>query len=253
MSEPIRRTVWDELGDRIYRRRYESLDLNVGLVVDGDEVLVIDSRASHHQADVLIEEIRQVTPHPVTVLVNTHHHWDHTFGNARFTDGTIIGHDRCRSRLADDGEAARAGVLDMDGLGAAGQRQIEAVVITPPDTTFSDRLTVPVGDRTVELRHHGRGHTDNDIVVEIDDVLFAGDLVEEGAAPWFGDGYPTEWVATLDRMLEDVRGPVLPGHGDVVDRDFVREQRDLIARAVAGEPVFPDPTMRDIERRLASH
>ncbi len=55
MSATLGGTVWDELGDRIYRRRYESLDLNVGLVLDGDEVLVIDSRATHDQADVLLE------------------------------------------------------------------------------------------------------------------------------------------------------------------------------------------------------
>ncbi len=93
-------------------------------------------------------------------------------------------------------------------------------------------------------------HTDNDIVIGIDDVVFAGDLIEESAAPWFGDGYPTEWVATLDRLLDDVTGPVVPGHGDVVDRGFVLSQRDLIARAVAGEAVFPPGTMEDIRVRM---
>ena len=78
------------------------------------------------------------------------------------------------------------------------------------------------GGRRIELRHLGRGHTDNDIVVIVPDadVLFAGDLVEAGAPPFFGDGYPIEWPATVERMVELVTGAVVPGHGDVGDRGF---------------------------------
>lgn len=75
---------WDELAEGVFRRRYESLDLNIGLVVGGDGALVIDTRASHGQARVLRQDIRKVTSEPVRWVINTHYHWDHVFGNTMF-------------------------------------------------------------------------------------------------------------------------------------------------------------------------
>ena len=63
------------------------------------------------------------------------------------------------------------------------------VVLDPPDRTFAETAYVDVGDRRVELRHIGLGHTDHDIVIKVPDaaVTFAGDLIENGAVPAFGD------------------------------------------------------------------
>lgn len=242
---------WQELGDGVFRRRWESLDLNVGLIVTESAALVIDSRANHAQADELIDEIRLITQAPVTHLVNTHHHWDHTFGNARFPATDIVGHVRCRRELIENGEAARQSLLDADWLPDEAKPLFAEVQITPPEITFDERLEIELGERVVTLTHLGRGHTDNDIIVQIDDVLFAGDLVEEGAPPQFGDAHPREWPGTLDRLIERVSGIVVPGHGDVVDRDFIEGQRDQITRAIDGEPVFPEQIMTQIRDRLA--
>lgn len=242
---------WQELGDGVFRRRWESLDLNVRLIVAESAALVIDSRANHAQADELIDEIRLITQAPVTHLVNTHHHWDHTFGNARFPAADIVGHVRCRRELIENGEAARQSLLDADWLPDEAKPLFAEVQITPPEITFDERLEIELGERVVTLTHLGRGHTDNDIIVQIDDVLFAGDLVEEGAPPQFGDAHPREWPGTLDRLIERVSGIVVPGHGDVVDRDFIEGQRDQITRAIDGEPVFPEQIMTQIRDRLA--
>ena len=103
---------------------------------------------------------------------------------------------------------------------------LATLVIDPPDRTFDDSATIEVGGRRVELRHLGRGHTDADIVVSVPDadVLFAGDLLENDAVPYFGDGYPIEWPATVARLLAMVSGPVVPGHGSIGDRTFVERQ-----------------------------
>jgi glyoxylase-like metal-dependent hydrolase (beta-lactamase superfamily II) len=138
----------------------------------------------------------------------------------------------------------------------------DEVEITPPDRTFLSEETVVFGGRGFRFRHLGRGHTDNDIVVEIADsaVLFAGDLIEEGNPPAFQDSFPLEWPDTVGRMLEDIAGPVVPGHGALVDRDHVRrQQRDLAAvaelavdhhasgmsarQAAALDGPFPSPTL----------
>lgn len=242
--------TWQELGDRVFRRRYASLDLNVGLVVGDDHVLVIDSRAHHGQADDLLAEVRTVTTRPVTLLVNTHHHWDHTFGNARFVDAEVVGHERCRELLLAEGEQVRAELATAHWLPPEVRRAVAAVELRPPTRLLADRLLLDLGGRTIELAFLGRGHTDNDVVATVDDVVFAGDLVEEGAPPSFEDSHPREWVETLGRLVAMVTGPVVPGHGDVVDRAFVEEQRDRIARAVAGEQVFPDRVMAAVRERL---
>ncbi|HET9853142.1 MAG TPA: MBL fold metallo-hydrolase, partial [Candidatus Limnocylindrales bacterium] len=76
------------------------------------------------------------------------------------------------------------------------------------------------------LSYLGRGHTDTDIAIEVPDanVLFAGDLLEEGATPSFGDSYPLEWPDTVERLLPLATGAVVPGHGAVGDRAFVETQ-----------------------------
>jgi glyoxylase-like metal-dependent hydrolase (beta-lactamase superfamily II) len=90
---------------------------------------------------------------------------------------------------------------------------------------------VDLGGRRVELRHLGLGHTDHDIVVGVPDasVLFAGDLIENGAVPFFGDGYPLDWPETAHRVAELVVGVVVPGHGDHAGRAFAEEQAASIS------------------------
>ena len=94
--------------------------------------------------------------------------------------------------------------------------ELAEVVLDPPDRTFPEQATICLDDgREVELRYLGRGHTDNDIVLRIDgaDVLCAGDLLENGATPSFGDGYPMDWPATAEALLALVgaRTVVVPG------------------------------------------
>ena len=112
-------SVFDELGDGVFRRRYESLDLNIGVVIGEEAVLLVDSRASHRQADQLRAELTTLTSLPVGWVVNTHFHWDHTWGNARFPEAALWGHEQCRSEMIDNGEAARRQVLERIAQGAA--------------------------------------------------------------------------------------------------------------------------------------
>lgn len=221
--------MFDEIGDRVFRRRYESLDLNIGVVVGEDEVLVIDTRASHRQADELRAELAALTALPVRHLVNTHWHWDHVWGNARFPEGTITGHANCLPALIERGEEARRDVLAW--MPDEHHPAVLEVEIVPPSETLTAMRDIVVGGRTVELRHHGRGHTDADLVIHVPDagVTFMGDLIEEGAPPSFGDSYPLEWPITLDVILPTLQSVVVPGHGDVVDRAFVESQRDELA------------------------
>lgn len=236
---------WEEIGAQIFRRRYASLDLNIGLIVGEDEALIVDTRATSAQADELVEHIRSVTNSPVHWVVNTHHHWDHTFGNDRFPDSEIVGHVECAVQLLATGDAMKSqikGLVPPDDHAA-----IDAIELVPPATTFHDELDLDVGGRLVQLRFFGRGHTNNDIAVRVDEVVFAGDLLEESAPPWFGDGYPLEWPDTVERMLDNAA--FVPGHGDVMDRvaaagqlDELRQVRDKVEECTqTGSPITEGP------------
>ena len=211
----------------MYVRRHESFDLNVGLVVGAAACAVIDTRLSHAQGRDLAASVRRVTAQP-WLVVNTHGHFDHCFGNTVFLPAEIWGHERAVQMLQAHGEIKRR-------YFARQIPDLDEVVITPPNRTFGDVATLDLGGRRVELRHLGLGHTDNDIVVEVPDadVVFAGDLVEEGAPPVFNDAFPLDWSSTLDRLADRVVGAVVPGHGDVVNRAYVRDQSILHAAVAA--------------------
>ena len=219
---------WREIGERVFVRRHVSYDLNVGLIVGTQRCLVVDTRASLGEGTDLAAAVRSVTPLPWTV-VNTHSHFDHYLGNAAFPGAPIWASRSCAEAIAAHGAEQRDAVAD-------GPDDVHQAPIVAPTHTFTTTASLDLGERTATLSFPGRGHTDNDVVVTVADarVTFAGDLVEEGAPPSFGDAFPLDWPTTLDTLIAaGPDGPVVPGHGAVVDWAFVREQRDLLARVAA--------------------
>ena len=241
MSSP-----WREVGDRVWVRRYESLDQTIGAVGGDAGLVVIDTRSSHRLADELRADLERL-PGSLAAVVNTHGHWDHAFGNARFVPTPIWGHVRCATMITERGEEMRPRAQRAYPSEAIGE-----VELTPPTDLFEESATLNLGDRQVELRYLGRGHTDNDIVVVLPEasVLFAGDLLENAPAPAFGDSYPIAWVATGHSLLGLVEGVVVPGHGDPFDRAFAERQvADLavlaeLAKEVASGAIGVDEALR---------
>ena len=254
---------WVEIGDRCFVRRYAFYDQNIGLILGDGEALVIDTRSTYGQAREIVEHVREVTGDPITVVVDTHGHFDHAFGNAILRPATIWGQAGCVPFMERTGERRKSALAaDEPDLADA----LAEVVIDPPDRTFTDAATITVGGREVELRFLGRGHTDHDAVITVPgtSMVWAGDLLEQGNVPFFGDGYPLDWVATaaaVAALVDPVGGIVVPGHGDHAGRAFADAQAgsfaalaalarrvhdgelDLIA-AIAAHP-FPDQPPED--------
>ena len=222
--------TWREVADRVFVRRYSDFNVTIGLIVGEHDSLVVDTRGSERQGRELMDEIRWITRTPLRV-VNTHHHFDHSFGNRVFVPAEIWGHERCATRLREDGRTAQLALAAE--MPEVAPEYLETR-LTPPDRTFRESVDLDLGDRPVRLSHFGRGHTDNDVVVVVPDVqvVFGGDLVEQGGPPSFEDSYPLDWPGTLGRVLDVVQGPVVPGHGEVMERSFVEAQlADLSALA----------------------
>jgi glyoxylase-like metal-dependent hydrolase (beta-lactamase superfamily II) len=229
-------TGFVEVARDVYVLRYPVLDVNASLVVGDGAALLVDTLSTDAQARELRDAVRAVTPYPLTV-VNTHHHFDHCFGNAVVVDPDrpIWAHEEAARILREEAAALQRELhltwAPIDPTLADG---LAAVTVRPPDHTVHLEATIELGGRSVTLRHLGRGHSVADLVVHVPDAdtVIAGDLVEEGAPPSFGDGYPLEWPETLFALL-GLTTPatvVVPGHGAVVDPDFVRAQHaDLTA------------------------
>ena len=245
---------WVEIGDRVFVRRYAFYDQNIGVVLGRDAALVIDTRSTYGQAREIVADLRSLTSDPVTIVVDTHGHFDHAFGNAIFRPATIWGQEGCVAFMRRTGEARKA-TIAAETPELAGQ--LDEVVIDPPDQTFVTDATVEVGGREVALRYLGRGHTDHDIVITVPgtDAVFAGDLLEKGAVPFYGDAYPIDWSTTaagLARLVTPERGVVVPGHGDHAGRAFADAQAGSIA-AVATLAGRVHAGEIGLEEALASH
>ncbi|MEU0551405.1 MBL fold metallo-hydrolase [Micromonospora sp. NPDC005979] len=226
-----------EVADRVYVRVEPLLRVNVTLVVGDDGALLVDTLSSAGQATELAAAVRGVTDRPLT-LVNTHHHYDHCFGNAVLAGEPprpVYAHERAAAALRDDPEGLRREAYEE--VRAEHPELAADLADTPlltPTHVVHTETRLDLGGRRVLLRHPGRGHTDSDLVAHVPDadVLVAGDLVEQSGPPAFEDSYPLQWPdAVADLLRLTTPGTVVvPGHGDVVDVDFVRAQHAELVR-----------------------
>jgi glyoxylase-like metal-dependent hydrolase (beta-lactamase superfamily II) len=236
----------------VWVARYEWADANVTAIGSERGLVVVDTHGSTAAGRLVLDDLRRLGAGEVHAVVNTHWHWDHSFGNAAFRehdpDVPIHAHEQAAAWLAERGEETKARWLEYPEDPHAAEVADTEIVL--PDRVFSMAHALDLGDRAVELLHLGRGHTDGDLVVRIPDadVVLGGDLVEESAHPWIGmDSWPLEWPSTLEAVLGQLglETMVVPGHGVVVDRAFVENQRrelGLIAESVqrlvvAGVPI----------------
>ncbi|MBN9758103.1 Fumarylacetoacetase [Pseudonocardia sp. Ae406_Ps2] len=252
---------WVELADGVLARRHDELDLTTGLVLGTSAALVIDTRGDTAQGAELAAAVRAVTALPVVVAL-THAHFDHCFGTAAFPGAPVYAQAGCAGALLATAAAQRAHWVrhyrdsgDTGGTGgstaAATADALAATVPVLPDRPVCPRAgsvhPVDLGGRVVQLVHPGPAHTGHDLAVHVPDagVLFAGDLLENGAPPSFGpDAYPRDWAAAVGLLLDVGTAPsavatrvFVPGHGDPMTPDEAAAQHtDLrrIARAAGG-------------------
>jgi glyoxylase-like metal-dependent hydrolase (beta-lactamase superfamily II) len=160
-----------------------------------------------------------------------------------------------KARIADLGIAGRMFALTLAPF------DFDDVVMVYPTRTFSDTLTLPVGDKTVELIEVGPAHTKGDILVHVPDdrVVFTADILFIGGHPVMWEGPVANWLAALDRILAMDVDAIVPGHGPITDKNGVRELRGYFAyiehetKALHDAGVSPYEAARRINLDAYSH
>jgi cyclase len=191
---------------------------NTGFVVGDRSVVSVDSCSTERRTRAYLDRIAAVTAAPVTTLINTHHHGDHTYGNCVFGDITIIGHERCREEVIRGGlPAYGGGIFEPVDWGE--------LTLAPPTVTFADRLRIWSGETPIEVSYVGRpAHTSNDCLIWLpgQEVLFCGDLLFNGGTPFLLMGSVTGAIEVLRSVLAPIPArTIVPGHGSPCGRELI--------------------------------
>lgn len=226
---------WLEVGTDNYVLVTEGSLLNTGLIVGSERAMVVDTGGGPRQGREILDAVREKTGLPL-VVVNTHAHYDHFFGNAVFGEEGVTefwAHQNCAAEIDQGGDVQRRYVGTLEPEMAAGEgKHVELVV---PNAIVKDQpVLVDLGGVTATLFYLGRGHTDGDLLVGTSTTLYVGDLVEQGAHPSFEDSYPEEWANTL-RHISALRHRyeyLIPGHGKPCSDQLVTTMANTMVAAV---------------------
>ena len=220
---------------------------NSTVIVNDRDAILVDDHVSPAAAWVLLEEIKSITDKPVTTVINTHFHFDHAHGNQIFGPGVqIIGHEFTRRALLDDPvskplyqsfynfktletqiDTLKKRIASEQTAAARDKLQVQLTSVennyasqkelrpTPPNVTLTTQMTLFRGDREIQIRYLGRGHTGGDVVVYLpkEKAVITGDLLTSSTSN-MSDSYPAEWATTLEELKKLDFDTVIPGHGD---------------------------------------
>ncbi|MEM1183598.1 MAG: MBL fold metallo-hydrolase [Planctomycetota bacterium] len=240
---------WEEIAPGVVAFVVGPTGGNVIAAKTDGATVVVDTKFPYLAAAIRDDAVAHGGDNLDLLVINTHHHADHTGGNLAFAGRyPVYAHERGVKRVRDQFDryvqGARAGVKQAVDLMESGQLDADVRKSAEAAAERAERLephnfvpTHPVGVPLTQLRrvgvdmhHFGPGHTDNDLVVHLPDrnVVHCGDLVFRGLHPFFDANAGTDpfgWIASLWRIYQlcDSDTVVVPGHGAVGDRTMVRD------------------------------
>ena len=237
---------------------------NTAIIESDDGAVIVDTHSKPSAARVIVDRLRDITTRPERYVVNTHFHWDHWHGNeiypTAYPGAEIITNQVTREAMVKKGlkriqdhvrqvpgeiarlraELAAAATAEQRARVQADLRlaesylaEVRAMKPALPTMAFERTMTLYRRDREIQLLYLGRAHTEGDVFVYLpkEKVVVTGDAVI-GWTPFMGDGYPEDWVRTLDRLAELPWDTLIMGHGEPAGRDWLRTFRGYINEIV---------------------
>lgn len=219
---------------------------NILVIVNAEDVVVVDAGGYPVTAENAIRRVREITPKPVTVLINTHWHGDHNYGNEtwrkHFPGLRIVAHEntyrgimmplnvdqtaklpqtldenlialRDLKAKGEWSERRELMLKDLEFIRGAGRADIR---LSPPDLTFTESILLRRGEREIHIKFIGRANTDGDAIVWLpkEKILATGDIVVHPTPYGFGS-YPRDWIETLGGIRALPWEVLVPGHGEL--------------------------------------
>ena len=206
---------------------------NAGLIVDGDQSLLVDTLFDLKLTREMLEVMRRAQPRSaarIGTLVNTHSNGDHCFGNELVEGAEIIASKACAEEMRHDGGAGRLADFKRNAptMGDAGTFfaeifapfDFDGINVTMPTLTFERELTRRVGDKIVRLIEVGPAHTAGDVLayVPADRVIYTGDILFIDGHPIIWAGPVQNWINACQLMLDLEVDTIVPGHGPITDK-----------------------------------
>ena len=197
---------------------------NSTFVVGRHGILVVDTGLNATEGQKLLNDIRSVSPLPVTIIVNTHYHPDHQGGNGVVgPDAIVISSPFTRQRT--EQLMARVGQNSTPNGGG------DAPAFRLASETVGDKLTIYVDDDPVEIVAPGPAHTMGDLYVFFlkQRTVAAGDILMSNSSPAMDQGSAANWIKALDAMLALPADHFVPGHFELGTRETITRFRDYMA------------------------
>ena len=215
---------------------------NAGLIVDGDEALLVDTLFDVRLTREMLDAMRAAEPAATkafNTLVNTHSNGDHCNGNELVAEAEIIASKTTAEELAAETPERLAQMMraapEMGEVGefiqsCFGAFDFEGINPTLPTRTFERELSIKVGDKAVELKEVGPCHTGGDILAYVPDdkLIFTGDILFIEGHPILWVGPVGNWISACDYILNLDVETIVPGHGPITDKRGVQAVRDYL-------------------------
>ncbi|PON12349.1 MBL fold metallo-hydrolase [Candidatus Entotheonella serta] len=214
---------------------------NAGLVVDGDQSMLVDTLFDLKLTETMLREMRQATTaaEQMNTLVNTHANGDHCWGNQLVEGAEIVTSRSSAEEMAEVLAAMLAQAMQMaPNMGPMGEYilrifgdfDFDGIEPVAPTRTFDGELTMQVGDKEVRLIEVGPAHTRGDILVCLpqDRVIFTGDILFINGHPIVWAGPVDNWIKACDRIIDMDVDVIVPGHGPITDKQGVAQVKGYL-------------------------
>ena len=187
---------------------------NTAVFVTEQGAVLVDTKLPGYGRD-FIARVRAVTDKPVTMIINTHTHFDHSGSNNEFPDTVqFVAHENTRANMA------RASCEPVTNCGAFQGENAKYL----PSRTYSERMSLFSGPDRIDLYHFGPGHTSGDTFVVFTAVrmMHTGDMFQSMNMPFIdfvnSGGSATEFAATLSKAVAGVSGvdTIIAGHSNTL-------------------------------------